>query len=306
MIQTLRPPIQRPAWSDLALLGLLSLLYTPLLMHWTQGWLRKSISIEHEYFSHGLIGLPYAVLLVWQNRAAWQGLPGGQGMYGGADRWAGLGVLLLSALLYLNGLPETVNLSFPLLLTGLCLWLKGLPGLRLMVWPLVFTWLATPNEIPYLIAPLTLPLQSLIAGTAGILLNLLGFNVAVDGIHLFINGRHVEVAPYCAGLKMLFTSLYVALMLLHWSDRWSDRRIRYGLLGLTIGLSVTGNIIRNTILTYFHGTGNTGGFVWLHDGWGGDVYSAITLGCLVLILNKLEDWCLPHVADDPIDDAAPL
>jgi cyanoexosortase B len=303
MIQTLRPPIQRPAWSDLALLGLLSLLYTPLLIHWTHGWVRKSISIEHEYFSHGLIGLPYAVAIVWQSRAAWQGIPGGKGSYGGADRWAGLGVLLLSALLYLNGLPETVNLSFPLMLTGLCLWLKGLPGLRLMAWPLVFTWLATPNEIPYLIAPLTLPLQSLIAGTAGILLNLLGFDVAVDGINLFINGRHVEVAPYCAGLKMLFTSLYVALMLLHWSDRWPDRRIRYGLLGLTIGLSVTGNIIRNTILTYFHGTGNTNGFVWLHDGWGGDVYSAITLGCLVLILNKLEDWCLPRSADGAIEDA---
>ncbi len=281
------------------MLGLLGLLYVPLLIHWTHGWVSKTISIEHEYFSHGLIGLPYAASIVWKSRPQWAALPGGKGEFGGIDRWAGLGVLLLSAVLYCQGLPETVNLSFPLMLTGLCLWLKGIPGLRLMVWPLVFVWLSTPNEIPYLIAPLTLPLQSFIAGTAGILLNLLGFNVAVDGINLFINGRHVEVAPYCAGLKMLFTSLYVALMLLHWSDRWQYRSIRFGLLGLTVLLSVSGNIIRNTTLTYFHGTGNTGGFVWLHDGWGGDVYSAITLGMLVLILNQLEDWLLPRPDDDP-------
>jgi cyanoexosortase B len=300
MIQTRRlTAFDRPAWSDLALLGLLGLLYIPLLIHWTHGWVSKTISIEHEYFSHGLIGLPYAASIVWKSRPQWQALPGGKGEFGGVDRWAGLGVLLLSAVLYCQGLPETVNLSFPLMLTGLCLWLKGIAGLRLMVWPLVFVWLSTPNEIPYLIAPLTLPLQSFIAGTAGVLLNLLGFNVAVDGINLFINGRHVEVAPYCAGLKMLFTSLYVALMLLHWSDRWQYRQIRFGLLGLTIVLSVSGNIIRNTILTYFHGTGNTGGFVWLHDGWGGDVYSAITLGMLVLILNQLEDWLLPRPDDDP-------
>ncbi len=300
MIQTRRlPSFDRAAWSDLALLGLLSLLYVPLLIHWTHGWVSKSISIEHEYFSHGLIGLPYAVSIVWKSRPQWQAIPGGKGAFDGIDRWAGLGVLLLSAVLYRHGLPETVNLSFPLMLTGLVLWLKGVSGLRLMVWPLVFVWLATPNEIPYLIAPLTLPLQSFIAGTAGILLNLLGFNVAVDGINIFINGRHVEVAPYCAGLKMLFTSLYVTLMLLHWSDRWQYRPIRFGLIGLTIVLSVSGNIIRNTILTYFHGTGNTGGFTWLHDGWGGDAYSAITLGMLVLILNQLEDWLLPRPDDDP-------
>lgn len=287
------------------MLGLLVLLYAPLLFHWSQGWLRKSISIEHDYFSHALIGLPYAAYVVWQQRARWYALPSGPGAYGGIDRWSGGGVIVFSAVLYLSGLPEAVNLSLPLMLTGICLWLKGLPGLRLMAWPLVFVWLATPNEIPYLIAPFTLPLQSFIAGTAGILLNLLGFNVAVEGIHLFINGRHVEVAPYCAGLKMLFTSLYVALLLLHWSNTWRIRKIGLWLLGLTTIVSVTGNIIRNTILTYFHGTGNEAGFAWLHDGWGGDVYSAMTLGLLVLILNYLEDWFLPARPAAHFEDAPP-
>ncbi|MBE9029135.1 cyanoexosortase B [filamentous cyanobacterium LEGE 11480] len=293
-MQSLRPNIDRRAWSDLAMLGLLSLLYIPLMLHWTHGWISKSISIEHEYFSHGLIGLPYAAYVIWESRQQWQNLPGGTGEFSGADRWGGLGILLLSAVMYLSGLPETVNLSFPLMLTGTCLWLKGLPGLRLFAWPLIFIWLATPNEIPYLLAPFTLPLQSFIAGTAGIMLNLLGFDVAVEGINIFMNGRHVEVAPYCAGLKMLFTSWYVALLLLHWSNTWKMRPIVIGLLSLTTLISVTGNIIRNTILTYFHGTGNDNGFTWLHDGWGGDVYSALSLALLVWVLNYLEDWFLPR------------
>jgi cyanoexosortase B len=290
-----------PFWSDFAALILLFLIYAPLLAHWIRGWVSKTISIEHEYFSHGLIGLPYAGYLVWKERAAWAALPGGTGAYGGADRWLGLGGILFSIGLYLSGLPEVVNLSLPLILTGICLWLKGFPGLKLMAFPLLFVWLATPNEVPYLLAPFTLPLQSFIAGVAGIILNLIGFNVEIQGIHLFLNGRHVEVAPYCAGLKMLFTSLYVATMLLHWTDNWRSRSLSIWFFCLTILISVIGNILRNTTLTYFHGTGNDAGFVWLHDGWGGDAYSALTLGFLVIVINQLENWFEPRAEDQTVE-----
>jgi cyanoexosortase B len=296
MQQTLSHPKER-SWSDLAILGLLGLMYIPVILHWCHGWISKSISIEHEYFSHGLIGLPYAGYLIWQKRQRWENLPGGTGSYAGVDRWIGLAIIGLAGLFYLNGMPETVNLSLPLILGGLCLWLKGVAGLQLFAFPLLFVTLSTPNEVPYLIAPLTLPLQSFIAGTAGILLNLLGFNVVVDGIHLFINGRQVEVAPYCAGLKMLFTSLYVAVMLLHWTQLWRIRQLVITFLVSTVVISVASNIIRNTILTFFHGTGQDKAFIWLHDGWGGDVYSALMLGSLVLLINKLEDWWLGRETD---------
>jgi cyanoexosortase B len=267
-------------------------MYGPLILHWYDGWLRKSISIEHEYFSHGLLGLPYAAYLGWQlgwqRSQTWK--PGARGLGRGARQFRALGlmVVVLAGVSYVSGLEELVNVSFPLMLTGICLWLKGRDGLKLMGFPLLFVWLATPTEVPYLIAPLTLPLQRFIAGTVGILLNLLGFSVAVEGIHVFMNGRLVEVAPYCAGLKMLFTSLYVAVMLLHWHDLWRNQRISSLFLGATVVISVAGNIIRNTILTYFHGTGQDAAFAWLHEGWGGDVYSAGTLGLLVLLIHYLE------------------
>jgi cyanoexosortase B len=282
---TRRASLIQRYWSEAVLFGLLILMYAPLLLHWYQGWLRKSISIEHEYFSHGLIGLPFAALIVWNNRHHWQRL--GDNAHPLTLLLSG-GLVLVGGSCYLTGLPDLVNLSFPVLLAATCLWLKGLPGLRLQGFALLLVFLATPNEIPYLIAPYTLPLQSFISHTAGFLLNQLGMNVQVNSIYLQVNGRTVEVAPYCAGLKMLFTSLYVSLMLLYWAKTLRFRNFAIALLLGTIALSVTANIIRNTLLTFFHGTGQEGLFQWLHEGWGGDLYSTGMLGLILLLHNQME------------------
>ena len=280
-------------WSNAALIGLLTLLYAPVLLHWVDGWLRKSISIEHEYFSHGVIGLPFAAYIAWVNRKRWQRLIETSQPAIGLEKFTGALLLLVAGVFYLSGLPDFVNLSLPVLLSGICLWLKGLPGLKLQGFALLLVFLATPSEIPYLIAPYTLPLQSFIAGTAGFILNQLGLNVTVEQIYLYVNGQIVEVAPYCAGLKMLFTSLYVALMLLYWTDLLRSRIISILFLACTVMISITANIIRNTLLTYFHGTGKDQAFAWLHEGWGGDVYSALMLGLLVVLVNLLDKHFSP-------------
>jgi cyanoexosortase B len=160
----------------------------------------------------------------------------------------------------------------------------------LQAFPLLLVFLATPTAVPYLIAPYTLPLQSFIAGTAGFILNQTGMEVNVDGINLFVGGRIVEVAPYCAGLKMLFTTFYVGLMLLYWTGALSSRRKTIWFLSLAIIISISANIVRNTLLTFFHGTGNEGAFVWLHDSWGGDLYSAFMLLSLMPVLNWIDNY----------------
>ncbi len=285
-------------WINGAILGLFVLMYGPLLLHWYGGWLRKTISIEHEYFSHGLIGLPFAAYLAWLNRKRWQRLAPADSQRFGPAPIIGGGLLLISGIFYLTGLPDPVNLSLPLLLYGAVLWLKGRPGLNLQWFPLLLVLLATPNEIPYLLAPYTLPLQSFIAGTAGFILNQLGMQVTVRQVYLEVGGRLVEVAPYCAGLKMLFTSLYVTLMLLHWTDNLRSRTVTTLMLLSTVALSVTGNILRNSLLTFFHGTGQDSAFQWLHDGWGGDIYSAMTLALLIPILNQIEKLFTPPIAKE--------
>lgn len=266
-----------------ATIGLLVILYAPLLWYWCDGWLRKTISIEHEYFSHGLIGLPFAAYIIWTQRQKWSQLP---------DKSHPLGafLLMLGGVFYLSGLSALVNLSFPAILAGLCLWLKGIPGFKLQSFPLLLIFLATPTAVPYLIAPYTLLLQKFIASVAGFILTLFGMQVTVEEIYLLVGNKTVEVAPFCAGLKMLFTSLYVALMLLYWSGALSSRTKSIWLLVGAIAISVTANIIRNTLLTFFHGTGQDQLFVWLHDGWGGDVYSACMLGLIVVLLNMIEKY----------------
>ncbi|MBD1861768.1 MULTISPECIES: cyanoexosortase B [Trichocoleus] len=280
-----------------AILGLLALLYAPLLWHWVDGWLNKSISTEHEYFSHGLIGLPFAAYIAWNQRNEWRRLPE-------ANHPLGIAFLSLGAVFYLSGLSDLVNLSLPAILVGLCLWLKGMPGLKLQGFPLILVFLATPTELPYLIAPYTLPLQHFIAAIAGFILNQFGMDVTVEQIYLYVGDRIVEVAPYCAGLKMLFTSLYVGLMLVYWTGTWTSRtKTSLFFLG-TVVISVSANILRNTLLTFFHGTGQEKAFEWLHAGWGGDLYSACMLGLTVLLLTKIDQFFSSNPESDGAEGVA--
>ena len=269
--------------TNVLVFGLLSLLYGPVLWHWSDGWLNKNIDIEHEYFSHGLIGLPFAAYIVYQQRKKWQRLEN-------RSHPLGLALVVLGAVFYLTGLDQFVYFSFPIILAGVCLCLKGLSGLKLQWFPLLLVILATPNEIPYLITPYTFPLQQFIASVAGFILQQAGLKVAVEGIYLSVQGRFVEVAPYCAGLKMIFTSLYVTLMLLYWTDTIGDRRKVFTMLGSAVGISITANIVRNALLAWFHGTGQDSKFVWLHDSWGGDVYSALMLLSIVGLFRLLEKY----------------
>ena len=272
---------------DGAIIGLLVILYAPLLIHWVDGWLHKTISTEHEYFSHGLIGLPFAAYIVWTQRQQWRQLPDTAHPLGAA-------LLAVGGAFYLSGQSELVNLSFPAVLAGIVLWFKGIPGFKLQSFPLLLVFLATPTAVPYLIAPFSLPLQEFIAGVAGFILILFGMNVTVDQIYLTVGGRLVEVAPYCAGLKMLFTTFYVGIMLLYWSGAWVSRKTTIMFLSGAAIISVSANIVRNTLLTFFHGTGQEAAFKWLHDDWGGDVYSACMLGSLVLLLNAIEKYYPQH------------
>jgi exosortase/archaeosortase family protein len=235
---------------------LLVLLYAPLLVHWYDGWLNKSISLEHEYFSHGLIGLPYAAYIAWMNRKCWRSLPNSPHPLGGF-------LLVLATLFYLSRLSDLVNLSLPVMLASICLSLKGIPGLQLQAMPLLFVFLASPNHIPYLIEPYALPLQQFIAETSGWILIKIGINVRVEEIYLYVNERIVEVAPRKKSILFLV---------------------------ITSIISITSNIFRNTLLTYFHGTDREALFNWLHAGWGGDLYSACILGLLVLLLNGMDKY----------------
>lgn len=269
--------------TELIIISFLVILYGPLLYHWVwDGWINKNISIQHEYFSHGILGIPLALKLVWEKRRTWSRLPDN-------FHWSGIACLAVALVFYTSGVMDAVNFSLPIMLAGLLLSLKGRVGLKLMLFPLVLILFSTPTQLPYLIEPYILPLQRFIATIAGTILHGLGYEVEVNNIYLTMNQQLVEVAPHCAGLKMLFTSLYMGLVLTYWTGIYRSK-LRTGVFFIGIILvSVIGNILRNTILTFFHGHSMSGAFHWLHDSWGGDVYSAVMLGSLVLTVNVIQN-----------------
>ena len=277
-------PQSKPSrWlTELIVIGSLLILYGPLLYHWVwDGWVNKNISIQHEYFSHGILGIPLALKLVWDKRQDWHRL-------NDRSHWLGLVCLAVAVIFYTSGVMDAVNLSFPLILTALLLLLKGPAGLKLMLFPLILILFSTPTQLPYLIEPHILPLQRFIATVAGTILHGFGYEVEVNNIYLSMNQQLVEVAPHCAGLKILFTSLYMGLVLAYWTGIYRSKlRTSVFFVGIIV-VSVVGNIIRNTILTFFHGNNMTEAFHWLHESWGGDVYSAVMLGSLVLIVNAIQ------------------
>ncbi|ACB53842.1 hypothetical protein cce_4494 [Crocosphaera subtropica ATCC 51142] len=126
----LSPFIERNL-GNVLIIAFLAILYTPLLFFWYDGWLNKNINIEHEYFSHAIIGFPYAAYLIFgRNRQKWQKLNNKIHPLGGF-------FLALGLAFYITGTRELVYLSFPLVITGIMLWLKGIPGLKLNWFPLV-------------------------------------------------------------------------------------------------------------------------------------------------------------------------
>jgi cyanoexosortase B len=268
---------------EIVTFGLLAILYVPLMIYWIDGWLNKSISIDHEYFSYALIGFPYAAIAAWELRHRWNELPE-------RANFLGLSLLVTAGVFYISQLQNLMNLSLPLMLSSLVLLPKGFAGLRLMAFPLLFVALATPTDLPYLIVPYLLPLQQFIASVVGFLLMQIGMNVTVDQIYVFVNERIVEVAPYCAGLKMMMTSVYVGLMILHYTGNIHSRiKATLVLVGAAL-ISVVGNIIRNTLLSFFHGTDNTAMFAWIHDSWGGDVFSALLLFSVLLLMKGIDKF----------------
>ncbi|NEP63778.1 MAG: cyanoexosortase B [Symploca sp. SIO2G7] len=279
------PQTKASRWlTELIIISGLVILYGPLLYHWVwDGWVNKNISIQHEYFSHGILGIPLALKLVWDQHQRWSQLSN-------RCHWMGLVCLAVAVAFYTSGVMDAINLSFPLMLIGFLLCLKGSSGLKLMVFPMVLILFSTPTQLPYLIEPHILPLQRFIATVAGTILHGFGYEVEVNNIYLSMNQQLVEVAPHCAGLKILFTSLYMGLVLTYWTGIYRSKlRTSIFFIGIIL-VSVIGNILRNTILTFFHGNGMKEAFHWLHESWGGDVYSAIMLGSLVLIINTIESY----------------
>jgi exosortase len=168
-------------------------LYWPVFTTLAQAW------ASSERYSHGyLVPVFAAVLLVlrWDRlreadlRPSWWGL---------VPLAAGMGLRLVALKYYLAWLDQV---SFLVVLVGICLAIGGWPALR-RAWVAIaflFFMIPLPGRLD---GQLTRPLQALSTVASANLLQTLGFCVQPEGTTILLNETDLEIGDACSGLRMI-------------------------------------------------------------------------------------------------------
>jgi len=103
-----------------------------------------------------------------------------------------------------------------------------------------------------------------------------GFSVLREGSSLLVDGRLVIVDAPCSGVQMAWLGYFTACAVALWA-RHGDRRFlaRLPAVGLLV---LAGNILRNSVLVGFEGTGHALA-PWLHE--------AVGLAVLALVCGAI-------------------
>ncbi len=133
----------------------------------------------------------------------------------------------------------------------------GWPGSTTQTnWPgRLFVLLLLSPGLRYFSALFTFPIRLQLSAWAGGLLRLAGFNVDVVGNVLIKNDIDMAVDPACMGLQLTGVSLLLALFMLIWQERQTQKAVRLGWIiayGLSIfGLTIVCNLFRIVLLVAF-------------------------------------------------------
>jgi exosortase len=244
-------------------------------------------------WAHGIAVIPLAALLVFIKRAELSTVP-----INGS--WAGLFVLLVSALTYWFGAVADLQyigyLSLQGFLAGFVLWILGPAFFRkiFLIWVFItFTW-----PFVFLDQYVGFPLRLLMSDASAHFLNLVGVPALKDGTAILsapnpgaglLTGHRfsVDVADPCSGLHSLFaltmvSGFYAILTLRRW---WQVLLVTL----VAVPLAIFGNLCRIVMLTagalLFGNTFAIGSLEnpsWFHEAAGIMVYVAALSGVLVV------------------------
>ena len=209
------------------------------------GWLYASIFahlflqwIHDENFSHGIFVPIFASFVIWQNRKSLAAIPA-------CPSWAGLPLVALSLFVLVLGVLGAElfcsRISLLILLAGLIVLFRGWRLFRavLLPWAFLFLMIPIPNLI---IQQVTLPLQSLAAKLATVMLELVRVPVLLQGNMIVLASEPLEVAKECSGIRSLLTLITLAIIYgyLMETRRW----VRVGLACLAVPIAVMANSFR--------------------------------------------------------------
>jgi len=267
-----RPP-SGPAWSgdEILLAGLLVLAFLPALQAMSQVW--RSL----DYYSHGFLVPLVSLWSLLRTRPRRRRLPI-------APSRAGLLLLGVALLVYAVGLATSIvslqGLGFVAAVAG-AVWLRrGLAWLRALAFPVGFLLFMVPLPESWL-APTITGLRLLVSQAAVAVLQALGHPLARDGnVLLLPSGESLFVADACSGVTSLVTLTPLAVLVAHFTDRSTLRRILLVLSVVPIALA--GNLLRvvGTVLAAERLGADVASTGPLHEMTGIFTY---VLGCIVLL-----------------------
>ena len=162
--------------------------------------------------------------------------------------------------------------------------LLGVDRLLTHRFPLFYLALATPPP-GWLMARLTVPLQSFVSAASGYIAVLLDYPIARQGVLLFVGPYQLLVEEACSGLNSLFGLTAISLLYIYLMHR-ASWRYSLLLLALVLPIAIIVNIIRILALiaiTYRFGDAAAQGF--LHSTTGLVLFAAALL--LIFGLDSL-------------------
>jgi exosortase len=273
------------------------LVFGGLVLLLTYGYLNMlsytSVYWKNPLYSHGYIVPLFAGFLFWVRRRPLT-------VVEPAERWIGLGILLISLAVRLGASFYDANpfdrLSYLGALLGVC---QMVGGTSMLKWAgpavgfLVFMY-PLPSVLEHSVL---LFLQKLAAIASTWVLQLLGAPALRDGNRIMIDQLPLEVADACSGLRMstIFGAMSVAMAILI-NRPWWDR---VTILLSAIPIALVTNIIRITLTALLFMAFPDSELVHqlVHD-WAGLAMMPIAMGLLWIELQLLEQITVPIESDD--------
>ena len=260
----------------LATAGLLVFIFWAPLVRLAANW------VSRPEYSHGMV-IPFiSAYLIWSRREALKKI-----RFDGS--WAGVGLVLLGAILWLAGelsaIYAVTQFALVIVIAGLTLSLVGLRGFGPLVVPILLLFLIIP--LPRFLYENFSSQMQLVSSELGVaMLRLFGVSVFLEGNVIDLGHFSMQVVEACDGLRYLFPMMALALVIAYF--------VRGGVIFkatiflLSVPITVAMNSLRIAMIGLFADFGNTAlaeGI--LHDlqGWALFMVSAAILLTIIRLVT---------------------
>ncbi len=282
--QTLKPF----GWQGLLLVGVLGLLYAPVIKLLVWQWYNDAD------YGHGFLVPILSAYLIWARRDTLRLIPRKPSAWGMVVVLGSLGFLFLGSLGAENSLSR---ISILFTICGLIVYFAGWAKLRAMTFPLAFLIFAIPfpavvyNEIVF-------PLQFLASKFATRVLEMLNlFPVMREGNILVLPQMKLEVVEACSGIRSLMSLLALAAGYGYVVER--SVAVRWLLIVAMVPLAIISNgtrVMITAIMANYIGAKAAQGFMHEFSGWVIFVVATIMfllLHSLITFIRKKLGWYQP-------------